>query len=58
MGKDKTVIVDLSGRFLTDDYRVRIRTNMQIYWDHIFYAYDKSMQLTKTELKPVATSDS
>ncbi len=38
MGKDKTVIVDLSGKFLSDDLRVRVRTNMEVYWDHIFFA--------------------
>jgi hypothetical protein len=38
MGKDKTVVVDLSGLFRTDDYRIRIRTNMEIYWDHIFFS--------------------
>ncbi|HUZ57574.1 MAG TPA: FG-GAP-like repeat-containing protein [Hanamia sp.] len=39
MGRDKMVIVNLSGKFLTpDDRRVRIRTNMQIYWDHIFFS--------------------
>jgi tetratricopeptide (TPR) repeat protein len=38
MGKDKTVIVPLKGKFLTDDHRIRIRTNMQIYWDEIFFA--------------------
>jgi hypothetical protein len=38
MGKDKTVVVDLAGLFFTDDYRIRIRTNMEIYWDHIFFA--------------------
>ncbi|MFB9845451.1 CRTAC1 family protein [Mucilaginibacter ginsenosidivorans] len=38
MGRDKMVIADLSGKFLTkNDHRVRIRTNMQIYWDHIFF---------------------
>ncbi len=37
-GKNKTVIADLSNKFLTEDYRVRIRTNMQIYWDQIFYS--------------------
>jgi tetratricopeptide (TPR) repeat protein len=38
MGRDKMVIADLSGKFLTkNDRRVRIRTNMQIYWDHIFF---------------------
>ncbi len=33
MGKDKTIIADLSGKFLSDDHRIRIRTNMEIYWD-------------------------
>ena len=38
MGKDKTVIADLTGKFLSDDHRIRIRTNMEIYWDHIFFS--------------------
>jgi hypothetical protein len=38
MGKDKTVITDLSGKFLTKDHRIRIRTNMEIYWDQIFFS--------------------
>jgi tetratricopeptide (TPR) repeat protein len=38
MGRDKMVIADLSGKFLTpNDRRVRISTNMQIYWDQIFF---------------------
>jgi tetratricopeptide (TPR) repeat protein len=37
-GKAKTVVVDLGGRFLTRDRRVRVRTNMQIYWDQVFFA--------------------
>ncbi len=36
MGKDKMVIADLSGRFLSSDHRIRIMTNMDIYWDHVF----------------------
>jgi hypothetical protein len=39
-GKDKTIVVDLSGKFPTSDRRVRIRTNMQIYWDQAFVARD------------------
>lgn len=38
MGKDKTVITDLSSKFLSSDHRIRIRTNMEIYWDYIFFS--------------------
>jgi tetratricopeptide (TPR) repeat protein len=38
MGKDKTVIVDLSGKITSPDHRIRIRTNMEIYWDQIFFS--------------------
>jgi tetratricopeptide (TPR) repeat protein len=53
MGKDKTMIVDLSGKFLTDDHRVRIRTTMEIYWDEIFYTKNEpSIPIRTTTLKP------
>lgn len=38
MGKDKTIVVDLSGKVHASDARIRIRTNMEIYWDYIFYS--------------------
>jgi tetratricopeptide (TPR) repeat protein len=37
-GKNKTVVVDLGGLLVPDAPRVRIRTNVQIYWDHAFFA--------------------
>jgi Flp pilus assembly protein TadD len=37
-GKDKTIVIDLARIFPTKDRRVRIRTNMQIYWDQAFVA--------------------
>ena len=37
MGKNKTIIVNLSGKIPDFDQRIRIRTNMEIYWDYIFY---------------------
>jgi hypothetical protein len=48
-GKDKTVIADLTGKFLSRDHRVRIRTNMEIYWDHAFVALgaDEPMRITR-----------
>ncbi|MFQ5690740.1 MAG: FG-GAP-like repeat-containing protein [Gemmatimonadota bacterium] len=36
-GKNKFVVVDLAGKFLSDDSRVRIRTNMEIYWDYVLF---------------------
>ena len=36
-GKNKTITVDLTGKFLSDDRRVRIETDMQIYWDAAFF---------------------
>ncbi|HEV8264805.1 MAG TPA: FG-GAP-like repeat-containing protein [Gemmatimonadales bacterium] len=54
-GKDKTMIVDLTGKFLADDHHVRIRTNMEIYWDHAFVAVSRdALQLRVTRLAPVA----
>ena len=37
-GKDKTIVIDLAGIFPTHDHRVRLRTSMQVYWDHAFVA--------------------
>ena len=43
-GKDKTIVIDLAGKFPTADHHVRIRTNMQIYWDQAFVARDLGEQ--------------
>jgi cytochrome c-type biogenesis protein CcmH/NrfG len=54
MGKDKTVVADLTGKFLTNDHRVRIQTNMEIYWDYIFFSGELSMvPVTSTVMNPV-----
>jgi tetratricopeptide (TPR) repeat protein len=55
MGKDKTVIADLSGKFLSADHRIRIRTNMEIYWDYIFFSGTNSDgPVVSTVLNPVS----
>ena len=53
MGKDKTVIASLGGKFLSDDTRIRIRTNMQIYWDYIFFSTDnRNVPVYSTVIEP------
>jgi hypothetical protein len=55
MGKDKMVIADLSGKFLSDDHRIKIRTNMEIYWDYIFFAGKKTdAPVISSVLNPVS----
>lgn len=55
MGKDKTVIADLSGKFLSGDHRVRIQTNMEIYWDQVFFSDSNSnAPINLTVLNPVS----
>lgn len=52
-GKDKTIVVDLTGKFPTNDHHVRIRTNMQIYWDHAFIAGDAAQ--SPVRITPLAS---
>ncbi len=55
MGKDKTVIADLTGKYLSDDHRIKIRTNMEIYWDYIFFSNNISdSPAVSTVLNPVS----
>lgn len=55
MGKDKMVIADLTGKFLSRDHRIRIRTNMEIYWDHVFFSGRLSdMPVRSTVMNPVS----
>ncbi|MCP4655278.1 MAG: hypothetical protein GY856_07655, partial [bacterium] len=48
-GKPKTIVVDLSGRFLSASREVRIVTNLCVYWDEIFLSEE-------TAAPPVALS--
>ena len=36
-GKNKTICIDLTGKFLSGDREVKITTDMQIYWDSAFF---------------------
>src|SRR5207244_860489 len=54
-GKTKTIAVDLSNLFPTDDYRLRIATSTEIYWDEAFFTVDEKPAQTKlTPLSLVA----
>lgn len=52
-GKTKTMPVDLSRVLNRRDPRVRIRTNLEISWDHVFYTVDEepvSLRITPAPL--------
>ncbi len=56
-GKDKTVVISLEGKFPTADHHVRIRTNMQIYWDQAFVATDAAASPMKVSTLPLLSAD-
>src|SRR5439155_15168335 len=56
-GKNKTVIVDLTGKFRSADHRVRIRSNMEIYWDQAFVAAARSRTSSSITALDPATAD-
>jgi FG-GAP-like repeat len=39
-GKPKTIVVDLTGKFLSKSRSIRIVTNLCVYWDEIFLGTD------------------
>jgi hypothetical protein len=39
-GKPKTIVVDLTGKFLSRSREIRIVTNLCVYWDEIFLSTD------------------
>ena len=52
-GKNKTITVDLTGKFLSDDRQVRIETDMQIYWDAAFFTVGaQGVPIEMTTLNP------
>jgi Flp pilus assembly protein TadD len=54
-GKNKLVVVDLTGNFPTNDHHVRIRTNAQVYWDQASVATTApASPRVVTRLRPTA----
>lgn len=56
-GKDKTIVVGLEGKFPTRDHHVRLRTNMQIYWDQVFVATDARTSPATIRTLPLLRAD-
>ena len=56
-GKDKTVVVDLRDKFLTGDRHVRIRTNMELYWDRVFFATEDLRSPVRVTQLDLAAAD-
>src|SRR5262249_40374780 len=54
-GKPKTIVVDLAGKWLSASRRVRILTNLCVYWDEVFLAEHAGSPAPRlTELAPAA----
>lgn len=55
MGKDKMLVADLTGKVPGSDPRIRIRTNMQLHWDQIFFSIgDPDVPVRTITLEPSA----
>lgn len=51
-GKTKTIAVDLTNLFISDDHRLRIVSTMEIYWDTVFFTIDDpEVEFLQTELQ-------
>ncbi len=56
-GKTKTMPVDLSDVLDRADPRVRIRTNLAIYWDRIFYTVDEAPAPVRMTRLPLSSAE-
>lgn len=55
-GTNRTMRVDLTGKFLSSDRRVRIVTNFCVYWDQVFFTADERSVPPPVEL-PLVSAD-
>ena len=53
-GLPKTMTVDLTGKFLSDDHRVQIVTSMKIYWDRVRVDTSDPVDIRVARLEPEA----
>jgi tetratricopeptide (TPR) repeat protein len=51
-GTNRTMRVDLTGKFLSSDHHVRIVTNLCVYWDRIFFTTHERVVKPEHEIQP------
>ena len=56
VGRPQTIVVDLSGKWLSPSRQVRIATNMRIYWDRMLVASPAGAKARVSRLDPVAAN--
>jgi hypothetical protein len=56
-GKTKTIAVDVSDLFSAGDYRLRIATSAEIYWDEVFFTVDEPPASTTLMPLKLAAAD-
>ncbi len=56
-GKPKTIVVDLTGKFLSPSRQVRIVTNLCVYWDEIFLLPDARAPQTRLTALDASAAD-
>ena len=56
-GKTKAMVIDLSDIFPRNDYRFRIRSSMELYWDQAFFTVDETDAETRSLDCPLAAAD-
>src|SRR6185436_7075281 len=57
-GKDKTILIDLSGIFPpTGPRRLRLTTNLEIFWDRLAWAVDRSDVILRPQRLELKTAE-
>ena len=55
-GTNRTMTVDLTGKFPTSDHHLRIVTNFCVYWDQIFFTTDQAVVVAPVAFEDVKRS--
>ena len=56
-GKTKTIAIDLSGAFKSEDYRIRMVTSMELYWDAAFFTDGRQQVEVKQTPLPLLSAN-